>query len=68
MVINWSNVGQIPSMFSALKYQGKPLYELARQGKEVPREARDIEIYALDIIDYQMANTNSLINEIHTKK
>ncbi|KOO11733.1 tRNA pseudouridine synthase B, partial [Vibrio xuii] len=33
---------QIPSMFSALKYQGKPLYEYARQGIEVPRESRKI--------------------------
>lgn len=40
---------QIPSMFSALKYQGKPLYTYARQGIEVPREARDITIFALTI-------------------
>ena len=40
---------QVPSMFSALKYQGKPLYFYARQGIEVPREARDITIYSLRI-------------------
>ncbi|GAC14481.1 tRNA pseudouridine(55) synthase TruB [Aliiglaciecola lipolytica] len=40
---------QVPSMFSALKYQGKPLYFYARQGIEVPREARDITIYSLII-------------------
>lgn len=40
---------QIPSMFSALKYQGKPLYHYARQGITVEREARDIEIYELEI-------------------
>lgn len=40
---------QIPSMFSALKYQGKPLYHYARQGIEVPREARDITIFELEI-------------------
>lgn len=33
---------QVPSMYSALKYQGKKLYEYARQGIEVPREARPI--------------------------
>lgn len=38
---------QIPSMFSALKYQGKPLYEYARQGIEVPREARKITVYEI---------------------
>ena len=40
---------QVPSMFSALKYQGKPLYHYARQGIEVPREARDITIFELEI-------------------
>ena len=40
---------QIPSMFSALKHQGKPLYFYARQGIEIEREARDITIFRLDI-------------------
>ena len=31
---------QIPSMYSALKYQGQPLYKYAREGIEVPRESR----------------------------
>lgn len=41
---------QIPSMFSALKKDGKPLYELARQGIEVEREARTIHIYRLELL------------------
>ena len=40
---------QVPSMFSALKHQGKPLYYYARQGIEIEREARDITIFRLDI-------------------
>lgn len=40
---------QIPSVFSALKYQGKPLYHYARQGISVPCVARDIEIYSLEL-------------------
>ncbi len=40
---------QVPSMFSALKHQGKPLYHYARQGITVEREARDIEIFELDV-------------------
>ncbi|HHF3073989.1 TPA: tRNA pseudouridine(55) synthase TruB [Vibrio diabolicus] len=38
---------QVPSMFSALKYQGKPLYEYARRGIEVPRESRKITVYEI---------------------
>lgn len=40
---------QIPPMFSALKVNGKKLYELARAGIEVEREARNIEIYSIKI-------------------
>jgi tRNA pseudouridine55 synthase len=43
---------QQPPMYSALKYQGKPLYELARRGIEVEREPRDIEIHSISLIDY----------------
>lgn len=42
-------IKQVPSMFSALKHQGKPLYFYARQGIEIPREARDITIFSLSI-------------------
>ncbi len=40
---------QTPPMYSALKRQGRPLYELARQGLEVPREARSIVIERLEL-------------------
>ncbi|MCC5855909.1 MAG: tRNA pseudouridine(55) synthase TruB [Idiomarina sp.] len=45
------SIQQIPSMFSALKYEGKPLYEYARAGKTVPREPRSIEIYRVDVVE-----------------
>lgn len=44
---------QVPTMFSALKHQGKPLYEYARAGITVEREARPIHIFALELVDYQ---------------
>ena len=44
---------QIPPMYSAIKKDGKKLYELARQGVEVPREARDIYISTLELIETQ---------------
>ncbi|GFO70243.1 tRNA pseudouridine synthase B [Geomonas limicola] len=40
-------LSQLPPMFSALKQGGVPLYKLARQGKEVEREPREVEIYSL---------------------
>lgn len=40
---------QVPSMYSALKYEGKPLYEYARKGITVPREARDINIFEFSL-------------------
>lgn len=43
---------QVPSMYSALKYQGQPLYKYAREGVEVPREARDITVYSLDLLRF----------------
>ncbi|WP_447927188.1 tRNA pseudouridine(55) synthase TruB [Vreelandella sp. EE27] len=38
-------IDQVPPMYSALKHQGKKLYELAREGKEVERAARRISVY-----------------------
>jgi tRNA pseudouridine55 synthase len=43
-------IQQIPSMYSALKKDGKPLYELARQGIEIAREPRTIQIYRLELL------------------
>lgn len=41
---------QVPPMFSALKYQGQPLYKLARQGIEVERKSRRITIYNIQLL------------------
>ncbi|MFH1659314.1 MAG: tRNA pseudouridine(55) synthase TruB [Pseudomonadota bacterium] len=46
------DIQQIPPMHSALKRDGRPLYELARQGIEVEREARAVTIYAIDLLDF----------------
>jgi tRNA pseudouridine55 synthase len=44
-------ISQIPPMYSALKRDGKPLYELARQGIEVERAARQVVIHELSLLD-----------------
>ena len=45
-------IAQVPPMVSARKVGGRKLYELAREGIEVEREAREVEIYSLDLIDF----------------
>ena len=45
---------QIPPMYSALKVNGKKLYELARAGKEVERKARTVQILELEILEYKL--------------
>ena len=45
-------ISQIPPMYSALKRDGKPLYQLARQGIEVEREARAVTIHELTLLDF----------------
>lgn len=44
------DISQVPSMYSALKKDGRPLYELARQGVEVERAARPVSIYRLELL------------------
>jgi tRNA pseudouridine55 synthase len=58
-------ISQIPPMYSALKYQGKSLYKLARQGKVVERQPRQITIYSLTLHDWQV---NRLTIEVHCSK
>ncbi|MDY6799019.1 MAG: tRNA pseudouridine(55) synthase TruB [Pseudomonadota bacterium] len=44
------DIEQVPSMYSALKYKGRPLYEYAREGIEVERPARPVTIYELSLL------------------
>ena len=43
---------QMPPMYSAVKINGQKLYQLARKGVEVERQARPIEIYKLELLDF----------------
>ncbi len=45
-------IAQIPPMYSALKREGKPLYEYARSGVELPREARKVTIHELELLSW----------------
>jgi len=56
---------QIPPMYSAIKRNGQPLYKLARQGIEVEREARDIEVFEFELTTHQDAEYRF---ELHCSK
>lgn len=58
-------IEQLPPMFSALKKDGVPLYKLARQGKTVDREMRQVTISRLDLIDF---NPESATIEVDCSK
>ena len=46
------DIMQVPPMYSALKKEGRPLYELARQGIEIEREARPVTIDAIELLSF----------------
>lgn len=45
-------IQQVPPPYSAVKVQGKKAYELAREGKEVELEPREIDVYKLDVLEW----------------
>ncbi len=46
-------IEQVPPMFSALKHEGKPLYEYARAGIEIDRPSRAVTIHQLELVEWQ---------------
>ncbi len=59
-------IQQIPPMYSALKHQGKPLYELARQGIEIERKPREVTIHSIELISHALPN--QIIIAVHCTK
>lgn len=58
-------IDQIPPMYSALKHNGKKLYELAREGITIERKARKIKIFELKLLDF---SKDSLTLEVFCSK
>lgn len=46
-------IDQVPSMYSAIKHEGQPLYKLARKGQEVERKSRRVRIHVLELSDFR---------------
>ena len=61
-------IKQIPPMVSAISIGGKRLYKLARKGIKVPRPAREIEIYKLQILDYKEGEYPRVFFEVGCSK
>lgn len=56
------NIKQVPPMYSALKVNGKKLYELAREGIEIEREARDITIHDIKVLEINLPYVKMEVN------
>jgi len=52
---------QMPPLYSALKMEGKPLYEYAREGKPIPREieTRDVDVTELELVEWYEPGTHN---------
>ena len=59
---------QIPSMYSALKHNGQPLYKLARQGIEIEREPRPVTVFKYEILDFRPGSKAEMDVEVHVSK
>lgn len=68
MVAYRGDIEQIPSMYSALKYQGQPLYKLARQGIEVERQPRPVSIYSYELLAFRAGSVAEVDVVIHCSK
>lgn len=61
-------ISQVPSMYSALKHNGQPLYKLAREGKQVEREARRVTVFDIRLLDFRPGPAAEADVEIHCSK
>lgn len=59
-------ISQIPPMYSAIKVNGKKLYELAREGKEIERKPRSVEIYSIELLEVEK-NAENIMDKIKFK-
>lgn len=59
---------QLPPMYSAIKINGKKLYELAREGLEIERNPRHIEIYSIDVVDINKDGRIKILFDVYCSK
>jgi len=61
-------IEQVPSMYSAIKQGGRPLYELARQGVEVERKARRVTVHAFELQAFRPGEQAEADVRVHCSK
>lgn len=61
-------IEQTPPAYSAVKYQGKPLYHWTRRGREVPRQVRKAYVYKIDLLEYSPDIKPHLLIEVECSK
>ena len=61
------DIKQLPPMYSAIKVNGKKLYQLAREGVEIERKPRDVKIYDIEILDIDLLNNKLSVKVDCTK-
>jgi tRNA pseudouridine55 synthase len=59
---------QLPPLYSAVKYKGKPLYRWTREGSAVPRKSRQVEIYKIEIVSFAAEEEPQLVLDITCSK
>lgn len=62
------SIKQLPPMYSAIKRDGQPLYKLARQGIEVDREERQVEVYSFELTEFSAGERPEAVFEIDCSK
>lgn len=62
------DIMQIPPMYSAIKINGKKLYELARKGREVERPPRSVTIKGLTVLDQRPDDSSDFFLRVHCSK
>ena len=61
-------IDQVPPMYSALKFEGRPLYEYARAGITIDRPSRQITIHSIDVLDWRAEQPDRLTIAVRCTK
>jgi len=61
-------VEMVPPMFSAVRHEGRKLYDLARQGQDVERPARMVQVFRFELLDFEPGDRARVLCEVHCSK